>query len=151
MDKQVRKPEPLLRIESYEHVGIRVTDRDRAVRFYERLGFQLEEEYPDSPSKAIEMINDRGVRINLICNAAPREGAFNILQDNDTKLPGITHIAFAVADIEAVIRALAAANIPLTDDRKSLPRRDYIFFRDPDGNVIEINEYSRGRQSLPQC
>lgn len=139
-----RGSDQLTEILAYEHVGIRITDRERSLAFYRRLGFELEMEYPDSTSKAIELVNARGVRINLIWNAAPRMGAVNVLQDEPVKMPGLTHIAFSIADLDAAIAACSAAGVRITEGPKSLPRRSYIFIRDPDGNVIELNEYTVG-------
>ena len=34
----------MLNIEQFDHVGIRITDRDRAIKYYETLGFKIEVE-----------------------------------------------------------------------------------------------------------
>ena len=34
----------MINIEQFDHVGIRITDRERAVKYYESLGFKIEVE-----------------------------------------------------------------------------------------------------------
>jgi len=131
-----------LGISSYEHVGIRVSDRERALEFYGALGFRLELDHTGkSASNALEIVNEHGVRINLICNGKPQARAFNVLQDDPRQLPGLTHIAFAVTSLEQALDLVNRLDIPVTEGPKELPRRRYFFVRDPDGNVIELNEY----------
>jgi catechol 2,3-dioxygenase-like lactoylglutathione lyase family enzyme len=127
---------------SYEHVGIRVSDRQRALDFYAALGFQVELDHTGkSASNALEIVNEHGVRINLICNGSAQPRAYNVLQDDPRKPPGLTHIAFAVKNLEEALDLVCCLDIPVTEGPKELPRRRYFFVRDPDGNVLEINEY----------
>jgi catechol 2,3-dioxygenase-like lactoylglutathione lyase family enzyme len=126
---------------TYEHVGIRVSDRARALAFYAGLGFQEEIDHAESPSKAVEIVNEHGLRINLICNGEPQPDAHNVLQDDPRKLPGLTHIAFAVDNLQAAMDYVRQSGLRITEGPRELPRRRYFFFRDPDGNVIELNEY----------
>jgi len=58
-------------IEAYEHVGIRLTDRARALAFYGALGLRVIRELPDHD--ALELPNDAGVAINLILNGRGAE------------------------------------------------------------------------------
>lgn len=127
------------RVTSYEHVGIRVTDRVDAIRFYEALGWKEEIDLPEH--QANEMVNQSGVYINLIFNGVARDGARNILQDEDKKYPGMTHAAFIVDDLDALMETLESECIPITDGPHIYSgRRRLIFIRDPDGNVLEFNE-----------
>jgi lactoylglutathione lyase len=123
---------------AYEHVGIRVSDPELARRFYERLGFHEEIRFDDY---ANEMATPAGVRINLIFNGAARAGARNMLQDEPVKWPGITHVAFVVDDLDAVVSWLNDAGIAITEGPGPIgPRRVGLFIRDPDGNVLEFNQ-----------
>lgn len=123
---------------AYEHVGIRVSDPDPARRFYERLGFHEEIRFDDY---ANEMATPAGVRINLIFNGAARAGARNMLQDEPVKWPGITHVAFVVDDLDALVSWLNDAGIAITEGPGPIgPRRVGLFIRDPDGNVLEFNQ-----------
>lgn len=126
-------------VTAYEHVGIRVTDRTRSVRFYEALGWREEIDLPEH--QANEMVNDAGVYINLIFNGVARDGTANILQDEPVKHPGMTHAAFIVDDLDALVTTLRAGDVRITDGPHVYSgRRKVVFIRDPDGNVLEFNE-----------
>lgn len=130
----------VIALTAYDHVGVRVSDKARAIRFYAMFGFKVLAESPQSKSKAVEIENDFGVRIHLVCNGNEQTDARNILQDNDWGFPGITHAAFIVPNLEEVAIKLARAGVQITEGPKSDQRRMYLFCRDPDGNVLELNE-----------
>ena len=124
---------------SYDHVGIRVTDRDVSRAFYQKLGF-VETDYL-ADEQANEMETASGVRINLIMNGAKRPTNANILLDEPIKYAGITHPAFIVDDIKKLQAWLQANKIAITEGpRQIVPRRITLFIRDPDGNVLEFNQ-----------
>ncbi len=126
-------------ITAYEHVGIRVTDRDTAVAFYEKLGWREAADLPEATAN--EMVNDAGVRINLIFNGVKNADRKNVLQDEPVKYPGVTHAAFVVNDLHTLISALDTEGIEITEGPVVFDdRRRTIFIRDPDGNVLEFNE-----------
>ena len=124
---------------SYDHVGIRVTDRDVSRAFYQKLGF-VETDYL-ADEQANEMETASGVRINLIMNGTKRPNNANILLDEPIKYAGITHPAFIVDDIKKLQAWLQANKIAITEGpRQIVPRRITLFIRDPDGNVLEFNQ-----------
>ena len=124
---------------SYDHVGIRVTDRDVSRAFYQKLGF-VETDYLAN-EQANEMETASGMRINLIMNGAKRPNNANILLDEPIKYAGFTHAAFVVDDIEKLQAWLQANQIAITEGpRQFVPRRITLFIRDPDGNVLEFNQ-----------
>ncbi len=84
----------MLNIEQFDHVGIRITDRDRAIKYYETLGFKIEVEV-DFDS-VIVMKNANGVEINLIVNGIDYNQGKNILMDVDDKYTGFTDVALRV-------------------------------------------------------
>lgn len=123
-------------ITAYEHVDIRVCDKDEAITFCRKLGFELSEDF--SEHHALEMENSAGVRINLIDNGTSRA---NILMDEAVRHPGVTHPAFTVSSLDAVVESLEAGAIPITEGPVEIgDRRRICFIRDPDGNVIEFDE-----------
>jgi lactoylglutathione lyase len=127
------------RILAYEHVGIRVTDRETAVRFYKMLGFSNVLDLPEH--HANEMTNDAGVTINLIFNGVKRDNNRNILLDEPTKWPGMTHPAFIVDDLDGLLTKLHREGVRITEGPHLIgERRRAFFIRDPDGNVLEFNE-----------
>lgn len=128
-----------IRIIAYDHIGIRVSQRQRALNFYQALGFVETASF--AHYEANEMMSTDGVRINLIFNASSHLKAHNALIDAPIKLPGITHPAFIVNDLDALIAWLHKHHIAITEGPKNIgPRRTAIFIRDPDGNVLEFNQ-----------
>jgi lactoylglutathione lyase len=126
-------------VKAYDHIGIRITDRDMSVPFYEKLGFRQTDYFRDD--QANEMETPFGVRINLIMNGAKRPGNKNVLMDEVIKLPGHTHPAFIVDDLERMATWLRAQGIAITEGPRQIgPRRKALFIRDPDGNVLEFDQ-----------
>jgi lactoylglutathione lyase len=127
------------RITAFDHIGIRVTDRERSIAFYERLGFVQTDVFPEH--EANEMETPDGVRINLIMNGARRPGSRNVLMDEPIKWPGHTHPAFIVDDLARLQQQLSHHGIAITEGPSQIgPRRVALFIRDPDGNVLEFDQ-----------
>jgi len=127
---------------AFDHVGIRVTNKSKAIQFYERLGFRQTGYFPKH--EANEMTNDHGLRINLIFNASARAQNNNVLLDQAIKWPGVTHPAFVVEDLYALRDWLVKEGIKITEDIHPLePRRITLFIRDLDGNVLEFNQLTQ--------
>lgn len=131
------------RIQAYDHIGIRVSDKIRSMVFYQALGFVESASFPKF--EANEMITSDGVRINLIFNGTRVPKAHNALLDAPIKLPGMTHPAFIVDDLQALESWLGAQGITITEGPHHIgPRRIALFIRDPDGNVLEFNQLVNG-------
>lgn len=131
------------RILAYDHIGIRVSDQQRAMSFYQALGFVESASFPWF--EANEMLSPDGVRINLIFNGTRMPNAHNALLDAPVKLPGITHPAFIVDDLKMLEAWLGEQGIVITEGPHHIgPRRVALFIRDPDGNVLEFNQLVEG-------
>ena len=129
-------------ITGFAHVGVRVHDLDRSLVFYELLGFK-KIMGPIGPEPVAILLHPSGIEINLVLNA-PDADTPNPLMDVPHKLPGFTHIALEVADLEAAEAALVAAGFPLSG-RMDIPTGMHaIFVRDPDRNVIELDHWPEG-------
>jgi lactoylglutathione lyase len=127
----------MIAIEKVDHLGIRVTDKARALAFYESLGFELEHEVDFEP--VFIMRNPAGVELNRIVNGVDRHGGKNVLMDVPEKNPGLTHVAFRVADIPATIAALKEAGIAVSQGPVTFGDGHVsVFVRDPDRNVVEL-------------
>ena len=126
------------RISGYDHVGIRVSDGERAAAFYGRLGFAIDRACSDD--RVAELVAAGGTRINLIHNGRPAPGGRNLLIDEAVKWPGITHAAFVVDSLAGLLDWAAAERIAITEGPVDWGRRITCFLRDPDGNVLEFNE-----------
>ena len=121
------------------HIGIRVHNLERSVRFYELLGF-TKTVGPIGPEPVAILHHPSGVEVNLVLNAQNASEP-NILMDVPEKHPGITHFALLCPDIEAAKERLEAAGIPLSGGPVRFgPGMQGIFVRDPDRNVIELHQ-----------
>lgn len=130
----------MLSFAKWDHVGIRVSDRARAVAFYEKLGFA---EVAHHPGPQVTLLRTpAGLEINLISNStrAPLALDHNVLMDQPELLPGITHVALRVESISDTMAALSDAGIPLSGGPEQLGDGISIFVRDPDRNVVEMRE-----------
>ena len=130
----------MVHIKGYDHVGIRVTDRERALQFYNGLGFKLDPAFSDD--RVAEVVAADATRINLIFNGQAR--ANNILLDEPVKWPGYTHGAFVVDSLQALVDWARREKVDITEGPVDWGRRLTCFIRDPDGNVLEFNELKPG-------
>ena len=127
----------MIRIEQIDHIGIRITDKTRALAFYALLGFKLELEV--GFDAVIIIKNAAGVELNLIVNGVDATGGKNILMDVPEKHPGLTHLAFRVADMNATIATLEKNDITITQGPVTFGDGHVsVFLRDPDRNTIEL-------------
>ncbi|HXC26362.1 MAG TPA: VOC family protein [Stellaceae bacterium] len=129
-------------VERVDHIGVRVRDLDRALKFYDVLGFSLLHRATGDDVAIIRNANN--VELNLIFNANAGDPAANVLMDVPEKYAGYTHMALRVASIPATIAALKANDIAITQGPVSFDDSGQVsvFVRDPDRNVIEL----RGRE-----
>jgi lactoylglutathione lyase len=126
-------------VQGLAHIGIRVHEAERSVRFYAHLGF-VKTAGPSGPENVVILSHPSGVEINLIVNAPRAEGP-NVLMDVPVKEPGITHFSLLCPDLLAAKETLAAAGIPLSGGPVRFgPRAQGIFVRDPDRNVVELHQ-----------
>jgi catechol 2,3-dioxygenase-like lactoylglutathione lyase family enzyme len=130
----------MFQIQSFDHVGVRVTSRERSSAFYAKLGFRPEPNEDSPQYSALGLINDAGVRINLVYNGKPHPDR-NVLMDFPEKWPGYTHFAVLVDSLEAVLEWAEREGVAVTEGPVVIgDRRTVAFIRDPDGNVIEFDE-----------
>ncbi len=121
------------------HVGIRVTNLEQARKFYEQLGF-IFIVGPIGPEPVAIMEHPSGVNINFILNADSGISE-NILMDIPEKLPGYTHIALDVTNIDSIEERLNQLGIKITEGPITLPDGgEMLFIRDQDMNVIEFHQ-----------
>lgn len=132
---------PAIDIARVDHIGVRVRDLERALKFYAILGFTL---HAKASNDAVAIVrNARDVEFNLVYNANADAGGKNVLMDVGEKYPGYTHVALRVASIKAAIEALRENGVRITQGPVSFGRDGHVsvFVRDPDLNVVEL----RGR------
>lgn len=128
-----------MKIKNVDHIGIRVMDFDRTVRFYETLGFAVVRN--DMKERLVGLKHPSGVEINLLDSGNDDNNKNNILMDVEAKYPGYTHFALEVesaADAQLFLESnglhISEGPIVFGDGKTS------VFIRDPDMNVIEFTQ-----------
>ena len=130
----------MLGIQNVNHVGIRVSDKQRAIDFYAVLGFELLNDVGFEKGHPVIMKHACGVVVNLL-GPATVHGDTNILMDVDDKHTGITHFALTVSSMDHAKAFVEEHDIAITGSF-SFGGMSAIFIRDPDRNVIELDAYN---------
>lgn len=134
-------------------VGICVVDLERATAFYQgALGFERISEATLSPERAeaagfgpvafrmVRMQTNYGERIKLIETApAPTADAPGPILGR----AGISYLTFVVTDIEAALQRLRQSGVEMLSPNpiQTRPGTRLIFFRDSEGNPLELVQY----------
>ena len=126
----------MIEISNFDHIDIRISDRDKTVAFYELLGFELIADGGFDQGHPLVMLHPSGININLL-GPATSKSSENILMDEKPKYPGITHLAVKVKDADATETFVSANDIAITG-RREFRGTKTIFIRDPDRNVLEL-------------
>ncbi len=126
----------MLEITNFDHIGIRISDREKSVAFYELLGFKQIADGGFDHGHPLVMLHPSGININLLGPATAKPGE-NVLMDEKPKYPGITHMALKVKDAETTEAFVTAHGIAVTGHR-DFEGTTAIFIRDPDRNVFEL-------------
>ncbi|MES0812882.1 VOC family protein [Roseibium sp. SCPC15] len=126
----------MLDIAKFDHIGIRISDREASVAFYETLGFKQIADGGYDNGHPLVMLHPSGININLLGPATINRG-HNVLMDETSKSPGITHLALKVEDAEATEVFVNEQGIAITG-RREFRGTKTIFIRDPDRNVLEL-------------
>ena len=139
----------MINIQQYDHSGIRITDRDRALKFYEALGFKVIIEVDFDAVIVIK--NDNGVEINLVVNGVDLNDGKNILMDVPEKHTGITHLAFRVESIIETLKTLEENDIPISQGPVTFGGDGHVsvFVRDPDRNTLEFRGRMEDEDKIP--
>ena len=129
------------------HVGVTVSELDRAVAFYtETLGLEVVAEFAvggeafadavdvAGASAAFAHLEGGGVRVELVEYDPAGEPMSNPSLDR----PGATHLGLSVDDVEAFHDGLDPAVETLSEPRTTESGTTILFLRDPDGNLVEI-------------
>lgn len=127
------------------HAGVRIGPKDddvaKATDFYGGLlGLQRDGERPDIPTIPGFWVNvkdgDRGQQIHIMGAEGQSKAARSEKHD-----PTRQHLAFAVRDLAAARQELATREIEFWVYEGLVGRgSDQVFFEDPFGNVIELQQ-----------
>ena len=103
----------MLNIRKFDHVGIRVGDKDRSVGFYGQLGFALVADAGFEQGHPVILRHPSGVVLNLLGPSTTSDDV-NILMDVPDKHPGYTHIALRIDSLEEAKTLFAEKGFEIT-------------------------------------
>lgn len=139
-----------MRARSFSHVGITVSDFNRAVRFYwEVFGCPLVG-VADTPSERVRTffgVDAAEPRCKIGWIRAPGGGVLEIFEFKPNQGPapvpwnrvGLTHISFNVRNLQGWYDYLQSKGVECVSRPERSPRGHSFFFaRDFDGNLIEL-------------
>ncbi|MEH6547368.1 MAG: VOC family protein [Sneathiella sp.] len=129
----------MLDVLKIDHIGIRIREKQRSISFYELLGFKFITDAGFENGHPIMMEHPSGVVLNLL-GPSSSQNEENILMDVPEKHSGYTHIALKISSLPDAENFLNENIIEITG-RFSFKDMNAIFIRDPDLNVIELDEY----------
>ena len=129
----------------FNHLSLNCRDVAAQERFYvKHFGFQRSRTFrPGKPNQFV-MLKLGSVRLELF----PSDSA-NADQKGGEQSVGFKHLAFDTPQLEPVIESLRADGIepdPIVDISKHIPGGRVVFFRDPEGNLIEFFEGYRDEE-----
>lgn len=122
-----------------DHIGTRVNDVERTIRFYEKLNFKSIRN--DNNEQVYVVKHPSGLEINFLNNVTDNANKDNVLMDIPIKHAGYTHFALRVKSITNTIAFLNKNKIIITEGPVTFgDGKTSVFIRDPDKNVIEFTE-----------
>lgn len=142
-------------IQGFDHVGLSVTNLDRAVEFYRNvMGFELVigGEFSEPRYEAIMNLKGARGRVALLKAQNMQVELFEFFNPApkrmDSSRPvcdhGITHFCMQVDNIDQAYETLKSAGVPFhCPPLQFAPGMRATYGRDPDGNVFELFEDSR--------
>jgi catechol 2,3-dioxygenase-like lactoylglutathione lyase family enzyme len=150
-------------IQSIDHVNLVVRDLKRMTEFYrDVLGLRVTKEVSISGEWIDEVVGLKGVSGDVVYLELPSGPRIELIDykspsgveqgvDNQPNVFGLRHMAFRVSSIEAVAEKLSATGIAFQSEVKTVPdaqvtyaggvRKRLVYFRDPEGNLLELCEY----------
>ncbi len=149
-----------MRIKSICHAGLTVSDFSAAVRWYhEKFGFLLVSEdvlEPGETEALFPLYRVSGARVRMGFLRAPGGSVLELFEFEPKEAgraavwnaPGFTHVAFNVSDVEAWCERLRAEGVEFVAPPSKTRGTEWVFLRDPDGNLVELIDLKALRPAL---
>jgi lactoylglutathione lyase len=122
------------------HIGLRVSDLQRSLAFYQALGYEVVGTVPGTDFGDLTMLKlpeDEFVTIELV-SSPPKE--------HEGEGPGLNHLVIKVDSIATAVSQVVGQGIdadePAAPPEPNHPRTSWI--ADPDGNRIELVQWPVG-------
>lgn len=127
----------MLRLKALDHVGLKVTDMDKTLDFYQRLGLTLlRTSGPNADGLRSAVLQVGSQELNVFSHpefASARDGG-------DENPVGMDHVCFLVdaESADEVIAALGHAGIVIAKGPEKRRDGEAVFVHDPDGVRVEL-------------
>lgn len=136
------------RILRMDHVSFTVGDLQRSTDFYTRFGFEPLKRYASAGPDVDEGSETEKADMDIQWLRHPLGGPMMELiryvhhpagrSVHNSKV-GAAHICFSVEDISAAFDVLVSQGVePLSDPHEDESGLNWVYLRDPDGNVVEL-------------
>jgi glyoxylase I family protein len=150
-------------LQHIDHVNLVVGDLERMTAFYaDVLGLKVTKRVTIRGEWIDRVVGLAGVEADVVYLDLPagprveliyyRQPASPAPTRNQANFLGLRHIAFRVADIDAAVAQLHAVGTPFHGEVSTVPatqvqyaggaRKRLVYFRDPEGNLLELCEYA---------
>jgi catechol 2,3-dioxygenase-like lactoylglutathione lyase family enzyme len=124
------------------HVCFTASDLDASVAFYcDQLGL----------THAFDFTNERGERFGVYLSVGGRNFIELFAGELGDRAPGqaYRHLCLEVDDLEATVEALRGAGVEVSDPKLGSDASWQAWLSDPDGNRIELHQYTSESQQAP--
>jgi catechol 2,3-dioxygenase-like lactoylglutathione lyase family enzyme len=150
-------------LSSIDHVNLVVADLPRMLWFYrDVLGLVVTKHVTiggEWIGKTVGLENVSAEVVYLDLPSGPRIELLRYITPDAVHVPGVDrpnavglrHLAFKVDNVEAAVSRLRAAGVEFFSDVQTVPdsqvtyaggvRKRLVYFRDPEGNILELCEY----------
>ena len=127
-------------IKSIAHTCLGVADLERSTKFYrDALGFAC----------AYDFVNDKGERYGQCLHVGSGTFLELFLSGLKPGEQGHRHVCYEVDDIAAAVAELRKRGIEVTEPKLGSDRTLSAWLADPDGNRIELQEYTPDSKQKP--
>jgi glyoxylase I family protein len=124
----------MLRLKAIDHVGLKVSDMDRTLQFYQRLGLTLlRTAGPNADGLRSAVIQVGSQEINVFSHSA-------VVPPSKENHAGMDHFCFLVdaTSVDDVIAELQQAGIDIVKGPETRRDGTALFVHDPDGIRVEL-------------
>jgi glyoxylase I family protein len=131
---------------AFNHIALNCRDLAAQEAFYSKhFGFKRSRTFHRGEPNEFFMLKLRSVRLELF----PTDRAKTAAMEGGEQSVGFKHLAFDVPKLEPVLDGLRADGIepdPIIDVGHIAPGFRIVFFRDPEGNILELMEGYRDEE-----
>ena len=152
----------MIQIERFRHIAIVVSDLEPMLQFYTQiLGFQIKRQFDiqsedfrkgigiaNAKARGVHLSVPGGVEIELFQFLEPRSDP--IISPASPNRQGFRHIALVVSDLQKSYYDLVAKGVNffsapvVVKEPKEVAGFQFVYLRDPEGNIIELNQLPKG-------